>query len=87
MKNKIITIRFNDNELKLLENMGNFLGLSSTSAIVKCCLPWAKQRIDRFLNDFQNVIQPLKTTEIDSLITTMDIIGKKVKKQKADKNL
>lgn len=76
MAGKITTIRFNEEELTILKSMGEYLGLNSTSAVIKSCLPWAKQRIDLFLLEFKGVIQPLKTSEIDSLITTMHIIAK-----------
>jgi len=84
-KSKITTIRFNQKELDSLNQMGHYLGLDSTSQIIKCCLPYAKQRIDSFLNEFADVIQPLKKTEIDSLILTMSIIAKRKKQEEKSK--
>ncbi len=85
-ENKITTIRFNAQELRIIDEMSDYLGLSSRSATIKACLPYAKQRIDQFLAQFANVIQPLKKSEIDTLVTTMSIIAKQVKDGKRQLN-
>lgn len=80
------TIRFNDREEADIKFMGEFLGISSRSAIVKASIPWARQRVNIFLKEFEQVIQPLKYSEIDALISTMKIRAKQVIRQKKQEN-
>lgn len=78
---KITTIRFNEVERALLKEMGGYLGVDSTSTIVKSSLVWAKAYVDKFLLEFESVIRPLKPSEIDQLITTMQIVADKIKSE------
>jgi|TARA_R100000093_G_scaffold43835_2_gene22740 hypothetical protein len=82
---KVTTIRLNEEELESLRKMSYYLGLDSMSGTMKCCLTWGKQRIEMFLREFESVIQPLKKSEIDSLITTMSILGKNLKDKETTK--
>ena len=79
------SIRLNEEELRTLEEMGKFLGITGTTTILKQCIPWAKQRLDMFLAEFSEVVQPLKKSKIDSLITTMHITAAQQKRLKARK--
>lgn len=79
---KIFTIRLNEREEAKLNNIKDLFGLDSQGAALKACLPWAVRFLDDFLDKFENVIHPLKSSEIDMVISTMSIRAKQAKKQR-----